>query len=166
MIPINFQRLFSCRDCNPGHFGSEGMGTKKVCTPSYYPGILGDDHQRVFWLSCPKMLKIRSVWKLSTKKFQDFEFLVKNGDTKKTWTKKTHDSMTPHDTFLRHRDRHPESLVMTRAVDSSEFQEFQSPLAWHTEEEWKDGCVNPWESAGNLIWKNSAVGVVGTFWGC
>lgn len=91
MIPINFQRLFSCRDCNPGHFGSEGMGTKKVCTPSYYPGILGDDHQRVFWRSCPKMLKIEAFGNCQ-RKFQDFDFLVKNGDTKKHEQKK---NMTP-----------------------------------------------------------------------
>lgn len=102
MIPINFQRLFSCRDCNPGHFGSEGMGTKKVCTPSYYPGILGDDHQRVFWLSCPKMLKIEASGNCQLKKSRILFFWSKMVTTKKHEQKKHMNKNTPHDTFLRH----------------------------------------------------------------
>lgn len=102
MIPINFQRLFSCRDCNPGHFGSEGMGTKKVCTPSYYPGILGDDHQRVFWLSCPKMLKIEASGNCQLKKSRILFFWSKMVTTKKHEQKKHMNKKTPHDTFLRH----------------------------------------------------------------
>ena len=184
MIPMIFQRLFFSLGLQSCNFGSEVMGTKKVCTPSYFPGILGDDHKRVFCASARKCLRSKEI---VNKKSRILNLVNKNCDTKKHEEKTHHELELPppskshhqdYSIFSRESQAKPSFVTMASWVGrpkswtwlpttfktpvispfgnpiATRSQEFQSPLAWHTEEEcW---WVLPWESAGNLILKFSS----------